>query len=264
MGRDSLARRLLAASHRWLAPVVDPLQAARGLRSYAWFLRDLRRYRRMEGAERVSLLDAWPMLHERTAQSPILDHYFHQDHWALSRIHEAKPALHVDVGSRVDTVAHIAAFTRVLYVDLRPLPAGLEGLEGLAGDLLALPFRDASLASLSCLHVAEHVGLGRYGDPLDPRGTEKACGELARVLAPGGSLYFSVPVGRPRVEFNAHRVHAPSQVLAYFRGLELAEFSAVLDREGGRPGAFVRRADPGSLEGARYACGLFLLRKPRR
>jgi len=47
------------------------------------------------------------------------------------------------------------------------------------------------------MNVVEHVGLGRYGEPLDPEGDIKAMRELRRVLAPGGSLLFVVPVGRP-------------------------------------------------------------------
>ncbi len=33
------------------------------------------------------------------------------------------------------------------------------------------------------MHVVEHVGLGRYGDPLDPDGDLKAIAELKRVTA---------------------------------------------------------------------------------
>jgi hypothetical protein len=32
---------------------------------------------------------------------------------------------------------------------------------------------DGYCDSLSCLHALEHFGLGRYGDPIDPRGHEK-------------------------------------------------------------------------------------------
>ena len=42
--------------------------------------------------------------------------------------------------------------------------------------------------------MLEHIGLGRYGDPIDPQGTEKAATELQRVLAPGGDLYLSLPI----------------------------------------------------------------------
>jgi hypothetical protein len=42
--------------------------------------------------------------------------------------------------------------------------------------------------SLSGLHVAEHIGLGRYAAPLKPHGTRQACVDSQRVLAPAGNL----------------------------------------------------------------------------
>jgi hypothetical protein len=177
--------------------------------------------------------------------------------WAARRLLAERPARHVDVGSDVNFVGLLAAFTAVEFVDIRPLPLALPGLTVRAGSVLALPYPPRSVASLSCLHVAEHVGLGRYGDPLDPGGTRKAAAELARVLAPGGTLLFALPVGRERLCFNAHRVHAVPTVLRYFAELELVEFSAVDDA-----GALRENAAAGELGQAAYACGLFRFRRP--
>jgi SAM-dependent methyltransferase len=71
-------------------------------------------------------------------------------------------------------------------VDIRPVDIAVEGF--VFGSVLALPFPNASQASLSSVCVIEHIGLGRYGDELDPRGSEKAAAELTRVLAPRGDL----------------------------------------------------------------------------
>jgi hypothetical protein len=119
--------------------------------------------------------------------------------------------------------------------------------------VLDLPFADGSVESLSCLHVAEHVGLGRYGDPLDPDGTRKAALELQRVLASGGRLYFSMPVGEARTEFNAHRVHDPEAVPGLFPYLRLEAFSGVDDE-----GRWQRELSPGDLGGSRWACGFYV------
>ncbi len=76
--------------------------------------------------------------------------------------------------------------------------------------------------------------------------------ELARVLAPGGRLYFSVPIGRERVMFNAGHVLAPDAVLTAFKDCTLVEFSGVNDT-----GDFVADADPHDFVECEYACGMF-------
>jgi SAM-dependent methyltransferase len=206
----------------------------------------------MPGAEPFRWIDSDPQLSDRLATSSFDRHYFYQDVWAAQRIAELRPPSHVDIGSRVDYVGFLTSLTQVTFVDIRPLEAEVEGLESLAGSILDLPFEDRSLRSVSCLHVAEHIGLGRYGDPLDPDGTRKAAAELQRVLAPEGQLLFSGPVGRSRVCFNAHRIHSPTQIMDMFPLLELVEFSGVDDH-----GRFRRHRSLDELAGSRYACGMF-------
>src|SRR3954454_20739809 len=138
----------------------------------------------MPGAEAIRDEVLNPQLHDRLPTTPFVQHYFFQDIWAARRVAERRPPRHVDVGSRVDLVGFLTAIAPVTFVDIRPLEADVEGLESVAGSVLSLPFEDGSLPSVSCLHVAEHIGLGRYGDPLDPGGTRKAADELQRVLAP--------------------------------------------------------------------------------
>ena len=240
---------------RFVDPVLEVERLLAPPRAYARFVRDFRAYRALGG--RARWRDAFPQLHDRLPSSPYDEHYFFQDVWAARRIAELAPGRHVDVGSRVDLVGFLTAVTEVVFVDIRPLPVELDRLESVAGSLLALPFEDRSLESLSCLHVAEHVGLGRYGDPLDPDGTRKAAAELQRVLAPGGQLLFSGPVGRPRVCFNAHRIHDPREIVAMFGELELVEFSGVDDA-----GMFARNRPLEELAGASYANGLFRFTRP--
>jgi SAM-dependent methyltransferase len=243
-------------AERFLQPILEPRRVVAGLQGYVRFWRELRRYRSLAGAGRAPLRHLYPQLHDRTRTSSYDEHYFFQDVWAARRVAELAPERHVDVGSRVDFVGFLTAVTEVVFVDIRPLEVSVDRLESIAGSVLGLPFADRSLESVSCLHVAEHVGLGRYGDPLDPGGTKKAATELARVLMPGGQLLFSLPIGLPRECFNAHRIHAPADVVAMFPELELVEFSGVDDA-----GRFARDRDLGELVDERYACGLFRLRR---
>ncbi len=121
---------------------------------------------------------------------------------------------------------------------------------------MLLPFANNSVESLSCMHVVEHVGLGRYGDPLDYDGDIKSARELARVVAPGGSLLFVVPIGgQARIQFNAHRIYTYEQVLALFPDMDLVEFSLIPD-DGIKEG-LIRHADPQLVSKQRYGCGCF-------
>ena len=100
----------------------------------------------------------------------------------------------MDVASSAITIGTISAITDTVFIDYRPLHARLSGLQSVGGDVTRLPLRKDTVESLSCLHVIEHIGLGRYGDPIDSQGAAKAARELERVLQPGGRLYLSVPV----------------------------------------------------------------------
>jgi SAM-dependent methyltransferase len=141
----------------------------------------------------------------------------------------------------------------VEVVDIRPLNHNVPNLRFLQDDATSLKrFPDNNLESISTLHAAEHFGLGRYGDTVDPNAHIKFMRSLVRVLKPGGKLYFSIPVGIERVEFNAHRILSPLTVLKIYNDLKLLSFSAV---KGGAQ--FCENIDPRSVTAEKYACGLF-------
>ena len=91
----------------------------------------------------------------------------------------------------------------VSVVDVRSLEpiSGLSTIKADARHLAQVPA--GSVDSISCLHALEHFGLGRYGDEIDPRAWETALSEMVRILAPGGIMYLSVPIGTERLEFTA-------------------------------------------------------------
>jgi SAM-dependent methyltransferase len=185
-------------------------------------------------------------------------HYFWQDLWAAKEIYDRKISNHYDVGSRVDGfIAHILPFCAVTYVDLRPVQSNVPNLKFIQGSILELPFDNGTLPSLSCLHVIEHIGLGRYGDPIDFEGHIKAAHELSRVLAPGGILFLGTPVGKERVVFDGHRIFSPKTIIEMFPTLNLVEYKVITDI-GDCP-----TSDPSfSLSNQQsYGCGLFIFEK---
>jgi SAM-dependent methyltransferase len=185
-------------------------------------------------------------------------HYFFQDIWAAEKIFKAKVEQHVDVGSRIDGfIAHVLPFAKVYYVDLRKIDSKVNNLQFIQGSILSLPFSENSISSLSCLHVIEHIGLGRYGDEVDPEGYLKAAKELTRVLKPGGKLYLGTPVGVETLYFDAHRVFNVETVVKAFEGLDLLEFSLIDDiGEEIFENAIIEKAN-----GCKYGCGLFIFTK---
>jgi ubiquinone/menaquinone biosynthesis C-methylase UbiE len=121
-------------------------------------------------------------------------------------------------------VGIISQFVPTTMVDIRPLSVSLPELSFIKGDITKLPFKDCEISSLSSICVIEHIGLGRYGDPLDQFGTEKSAKELSRVLAKNGNLYISVPIdSKNKTYFNAHRAFTRDYVLSLFKGLLLIE-----------------------------------------
>lgn len=204
-------------------------RAARGalrenLDDWLRFWSSYHRYRQLAGPGAVSLRYLYPCLGDDRGETPVEPTYFFQDAWAFERIVERRPEDHVDVGSHYKFVALLSKVVPVTMIDLRALPVSLASLRFRQGSILALPFADGSVTSLSSLCVVEHIGLGRYGDELDPNGTVRAVSELQRIVAPGGDLYVSVPIDvASRVHFNAHRVFAEEDFLALFDAFELQE-----------------------------------------
>jgi SAM-dependent methyltransferase len=199
-----------------------------------------------------------PQLFDRTFATGFDRHYVYHTSWAARVLAETRPERHVDVSSSLYFGGIVSAFVPVDFYDYRPADLELPGFSSNRGDLTALPFPDGSVPSLSCMHTVEHVGLGRYGDPVDPDGDVKAARELARVLSPGGALLFVVPAAeKPLIEFNAHRIYSYAAVLDLFPGLVLKEFSLIPEHAG----PLIRNADPKLLAGESYACGCFVFTK---
>jgi hypothetical protein len=227
------------------------------------FLRDIRRWRKQGG--QVSSI--YPILSDWSDQAGGgSGAYFHQDLLVARRIYEAQPQRHIDVGSRFDGfVAHVAVFREIEVVDIRPMLNSIHNVKFLQADLMqsVTPLL-AGTDSLSCLHALEHFGLGRYGDPIDPNGHLKGFKSLIEMLKPDGRLYLSFPIGRPVVEFNAHRVFDCQEILRWpgCELLRLDRFDYVDDE-----GALHEEIPPGEIPvrcaALVHGCGIYSFTRRR-
>lgn len=200
-----------------------------------------------------------PCLFENIPYTRFDTHYVYHTAWAARKVKEIGEDSHVDISSSLYFSSIVSAFTPVTFYDYRPASLNLSNLSSFRADLTQLHFENGSVRSLSCMHTVEHVGLGRYGDPIDPDGDMKAAKELERVVAKGGSLLFVVPVGKPRIQFNAHRIYSYQMVLDMFPNLTLREFSLIPDNA--LKTGMIFDATKEQSDKQAYGCGCFWFTK---
>lgn len=242
---------------------IDPLLIIRKIKGLIPFLRNLSQYKKIYKSDEdnfiLKIKNIYPILGDRFEKAGIIDgHYFLQDLWAAKKIFEKRITFHVDVGSRIDGfIAHILPFCKVEYVDIRDFTAKIKNFDFKKGSILDLPYTENSINSISCLHVLEHIGLGRYGDNVIPDGYKKGASELTRVLSKGGFLFFSTPVGLQQLYFNAHRVFDPQTIIDLFKELKLEEFNLIDDKAM----TIKYNASFKETRECKYGCGLFIFTK---
>lgn len=229
----------------------------RKLMRFFEFMTEMKKFRQMSDSRfSVDFKDAYPCLSDKLKTTPFDHHYTYHPAWAARILASTKPAYHVDFSSILYFGTMLSAFIPVKFYDYRPADIHLDGWEGRFADLCKLDIADNEFESVSCMHTVEHIGLGRYGDQIDPGGDLKAVKELVRVTRPGGSILFVTPVGKPRIEFNGHRIYSFELVTEMFEGCELAEFSLIPDA-----GGLIRNADPATVKDQHYGCGCFWFKK---
>ena len=206
-----------------------------------------------------------PIFEDRFAESGSASgHYFHQDLLVARKIYESKPVRHVDIGSRTDGfIAHVAVFREIEMFDIREQKSNVKNILFKKADLMQLPDNMHNYCdSISALHSIEHFGLGRYGDPIDYYGHEKALKNIAKILTKNGVFYFSVPIGPQRINFNAHRVFSISYLLDLLKDdFELKTFSFVNDEGDLYENVTLTKAEIDRNFGCNYGCGIFELVK---
>lgn len=208
-----------------------------GLLEDTFIVSDMNKYQRLNKRTSFAVHEKnkWPIICDKYESAGTISNYFWQDLWAARLIVKTGVKNHFDIGSRLDGfIAHLlAAGIEITMIDVREFPnRRVEGLHTIVDDATTLrQIPDESIGSISALCSLEHFGLGRYGDPVDPEACFTCFENIQRKLRRGGRLYLSVPVGRERVEFNAHRVFYASTIVNCFYSLRLEEFSCASEGE---------------------------------
>lgn len=214
----------------------NPITLINNFRGIPFYIHDFYKIRKQKGKDsKFYFGQNFPVLHERFSESGTMTGaYFHQDLLVAKRIFKNNPTKHIDIGSRTDGfVAHVASFREIEIFDIRQQKSKIDNIGFRQADLMNLPSDLIDYCdSISSLHAIEHFGLGRYGDPIDYLGHEKAIYNIAKILNPGGKFYFSVPIGKQRIEFNAHRVFDVSYLIQLLKTNFIVERFSYVDDKG--------------------------------
>ena len=205
-----------------------------GITEQTFFEDDKERYTELNTRDNFRIQEQymWPIITDKYAMAGSIDNYFWQDLWAARLIYKSGIKMHFDIGSRIDGfIAHLLSMDiDVSLIDIREFPGQVENLYTIVDDATSLnQLADNSIDSMSALCSLEHFGLGRYGDMIDPEACFKCFANMQKKLKKGGNLYISVPIGKERVEFNAHRVFYASTIKECFNELILMEFACTAD-----------------------------------
>lgn len=165
----------------------------------------------------------------------IKNQLFHSDLLTSQKVYEKKPEKHLDIGSRIDgVIAHIASFRNLDVLDIRDVDIQPhKNINFVKKDLLQIKILDDaekydSISSIGCL---AHIGLGRYGDKIDPNGYKRGIKAINNLAKKNCIIYIMMPVGKKGVEFNSHQVFDADQLIEEFKSnsFNLQEFHLIND-----------------------------------
>ena len=165
----------------------------------------------------------------------IKNHLFHSDLLTSQRVYEKRPEKHLDIGSRIDgVVAQIASYRHLDVLDIRDIKIEPhKNIDFVKKNLLhTMKLNEEekydSISSIGCL---AHIGLGRYGDPIDPDGYKKGIKAINELAKENCIVYILAPIGKEGVEFNAHKIFDAVKLIKEFEinSFNLKEFHLIND-----------------------------------
>ncbi len=214
---------------------INPILTFKWFKNIGFYIKDFFKIKKLfKNNKDFKLNFNYPCLHDKDDNWWTANwHYFHQDLLIASKIYKSNPEKHIDIGSRIDGfISHLAVFRNVEVFDIRPLKSKTKNITFKQADLMSLDDKYLNYTdSISSLHAIEHFWLWRYWDPIDINWHIKWLDNIYKILKKWWKFYFSVPIWKQRIEFNAHRVFSLKYLNSYFKNkYELKSFSYVDDK----------------------------------
>jgi len=209
---------------------IDLQKMYNGFKSIPFYIHDFI-YIKTKSEKSFPVEATFPCLNDKYDNAGKLDrHYFFQDIYVSRKIFESNPINHIDVGSRIDGfIAQLSIFRKLTIIDIRPMEVNIPNVEFIQGNICNNEFNITNAESVSCLHTLEHIGLGRYNDPLGTELWKIALNNIWSLVKPEGVLYLSVPIGKQKIMFNAHRVYNTTTIINELNNAKLIEFAYIGD-----------------------------------
>jgi len=240
----------------------NPFLILRSIKKLPWFFFQKYQFKKLLGNSNTSF-EVMPFLFDHEEQAGLLNEYFWQDLLVAKKIIEKNPKKHIDIGSRIDGfISHLACVRKVEVLDIRPLSSVVENVKFTQWDINN-PKEEFNYSSdcVSCLHTLEHLGLGRYGDKLDPDGWKKGLNSISKLIAKSGQLWLSVPLGNEKIVFNAHRIFDPKTIVNFSNTLDLHLNEFYFLTNGGFRKSSKIELDMTRIAKKDYTLGIFLFKK---
>ena len=169
-------------------------------------------------------------------------------------------------GNGVLALAAAGLGARVLAIDLMPrqLFAEHPNLAFRQVDVMALDARRDRFDLVMNCSTIEHVGLsGRYNAVEAPDGDLAAMEKLHRLLAPGGHMLLTLPVGKDAVIRPLHRIYGAERLARLLHGYTIVEVTFWRKNAANRWVACPREQAVHEIGHEGYfALGTFVLRTP--
>ena len=162
----SMASTFTKKIFRLVDPILSLAKVIYSIPNYIADFKDYSKYKVVEKNYNNSPITFFPLIHEKLSTNEFDAHYQFQSIWAGEKNLAKKVDKHYDIASKMDFGLMLSLAVPVEFIDYRKLDLNITIFNCVKGSLLAFPTLPESIPSLSCLHVIEHIGFGRYGDPL--------------------------------------------------------------------------------------------------